>query len=141
MLVQDKNGKYGALKVLEKASVFLHVFNIPAELHTVSPAIYLKLRLKLTAVAVAVAIFKAKVVRLKQVEHTLNEKNILAAISFQYIVNLTASFKVLHDCNLLPLQSGRSRVLPSLKLLIFSAKDVRHMYACIRMSFCLCMIY
>ena len=36
---------------------------------------------------------KAKVVRLKQVEHTLNEKAILAAVSSPFIVALLASFK------------------------------------------------
>lgn len=36
---------------------------------------------------------KAKVVRLKQVEHTLSEKRILAAIEFPFLINLTASFK------------------------------------------------
>ena len=36
---------------------------------------------------------KKKVVKLKQVEHTLNEKNILAAIDFPFLVNLTGSFK------------------------------------------------
>lgn len=36
---------------------------------------------------------KAKVVKLKQVEHTLNEKKILAAINFPFIVNLEYHFK------------------------------------------------
>jgi protein kinase A len=36
---------------------------------------------------------KKKVVKLKQVEHTLNEKNILAAIDFPFLVNMVASFK------------------------------------------------
>ena len=39
---------------------------------------------------------KAKVVKLKQVEHTLNEKKILAAINFPFIVNLEFFFKVGH---------------------------------------------
>mmetsp|Transcript_28383 Transcript_28383/g.74548 ORF Transcript_28383/g.74548 Transcript_28383/m.74548 type:complete len:355 (+) Transcript_28383:21-1085(+) len=41
---------------------------------------------------------KAKVVRLKQVEHTLSEKHILDAIDFPFIVSLVASFK--DNCNL-----------------------------------------
>ncbi|XP_063718473.1 cAMP-dependent protein kinase catalytic subunit beta-like [Symsagittifera roscoffensis] len=36
---------------------------------------------------------KQKVVRLKQVEHTLNEKRILACISFPFIVKMAFSFK------------------------------------------------
>lgn len=36
---------------------------------------------------------KARVVRLKQVQHTLDEKHILAAVEFPFLVNLTDSFK------------------------------------------------
>ena len=38
---------------------------------------------------------KQKVVKLKQVEHTLNEKKILASITFPFLVNLKGHFKVL----------------------------------------------
>ena len=41
---------------------------------------------------------KARVVKLKQIEHTLYEKQILSGISFPFIVNLRASFK--DNCNL-----------------------------------------
>lgn len=36
---------------------------------------------------------KDRVVKLKQVEHTLNEKNILAAIEYPFVVNLITSFQ------------------------------------------------
>lgn len=41
---------------------------------------------------------KQKVVKLKQVEHTMNEKFILAAVDFPFLVNLVGSFK--DNCNL-----------------------------------------
>ena len=43
---------------------------------------------------------KAKVVKLKQVEHTLNEKRILASINCPFLVNMEYHFKVtsVHVC-------------------------------------------
>merc|ERR1712203_523175 len=36
---------------------------------------------------------KGKVIKLKQVEHTLNEKRILSAVNFPFIVNMEYAFK------------------------------------------------
>jgi protein kinase A len=38
-------------------------------------------------------LIKAKVIKLKQVEHTMNEKKVLSIISFPFLVNLKYHFK------------------------------------------------
>ena len=40
-----------------------------------------------------------QVVKLKQVEHTLNEKRILNAVQFPFLVNLEYAFKVRRNVN------------------------------------------
>jgi len=48
-------------------------------------------------------LIKAKVVKTKQVEHTLQEKKILQAISHPFLVNLKYSFKVLYTLQMIPI--------------------------------------
>lgn len=73
MLVKHKQtGNYYAMKILDKQKVrFLVWLVLPS--------------LKFLAF---------QVVKLKQVEHTLNEKRILQAIDFPFLVNMQYSFKV-----------------------------------------------
>ena len=76
MLVKHKqSGNYYAMKILDKQKV---------------------IRL-ITVLSETSLIFVFQVVKLKQVEHTLNEKRILQAIDFPFLVNMTFSFKVRKD--------------------------------------------
>lgn len=76
---------------------------------------------------------KEKIVKLKQVEHTLAEKEILVAINFPFIVNMVATFK--DNCNLymaLEFAAGgemfsalrRSRKFPETQARFYSAQIV-----------------
>ncbi len=77
MLVKHiKTSKYYAMKILDKQKV-----RIP----TLYPRFYIQSIVKKLAI---------KVIKLKQVEHTLNEKHILQAISFPFLVNMMYHFKV-----------------------------------------------
>lgn len=55
-------------------------------------------------------------VRLKQVEHTLSEKRILASVDFPFLVNLTASFKYDNLHLRPPFDTAFGPVLPLLTL-------------------------
>lgn len=51
-----------------------------------------------------------QVVKLKQIEHTLNEKRILQAVSFPFLVRLEYAFKV---------YAGTQLILPTTTLPVF----------------------
>jgi protein kinase A len=82
MLVRNiKSNKYYAMKILDKQKVRLR------QRHFVNFKIYF--------------LYNSKVIKLKQVEHTLNEKRILQSINFPFLVNLAYHFKVSETFSLL----------------------------------------
>ena len=63
---------------------------------------------------------KKQVVKLKQVEHTLNEKRILQAISFPFLVSLEYHFKV---------RCKKTNIYKGIKERIFILNFIRFLYS------------
>ena len=94
MLVKDtKTSQFCALKILEKAKVCR---GKPTEWLRSIISYRLRNQHPISDIALHCRSHHhhfQQVVRLKQVEHTLSEKRILASVDFPFLVNLTASFK------------------------------------------------
>ena len=71
---------------------------------------------------------KKQVVKLKQVEHTLNEKRILQAISFPFLVSLEYHFKV---------RCKKTNIYKGIKERIFILNFIRFLYTSIYFFFLL----
>lgn len=85
----------GADKTKQKSS--LDDFKVVRTLGTGSFGRVHLVQLKTSGKFMAMKVMKKKeVVRLKQVEHTVNEKDILTATNHPFLVNLISSFQ---DCN------------------------------------------
>lgn len=104
MLVQNKQNKeFYAMKILDKQKVIWRCSFGCSSLCAALLTAFGLFAPDLTASVLSAR--RTQVVKLKQVEHTLNEKRILQAVDFPFLVKLDAHFKVsshssppIHSC-------------------------------------------